>query len=168
MEHSFYEKIIISMISDELDNSGLFKALNYDPERISNYNKHLLSVLEQKAQMHCSNVKINSLKEINVESHDRQHEIDENIQNESSKKFLRHYYNIEECPSFLFSGSLLEDSDYKLLLQIYSEYYDFCLDRSADNIVEQLKSNMDSYMMKIINLIEEVKDEDKIKFLLRR
>lgn len=168
MSNSTFNNIIVSLLSDKLNYEELCGILDFDKEKIINYNEYILEILDQKFSQQFFTIKINKLKEIEVEKQDFniiQDQVD--LNNENKSEFLKYFYEKEMCPSFLYTGSLLNENDYSYLLEIYSKYYGFTFDKSQEDIIKLLKTTFDKYIFKIIDIANEIQDEDKIKILLR-
>jgi len=170
MSDSKYKEIILAALTNSISEEKILELLGNDEYKIKEYNGLILEILRFQDTSEPKSIKLAAYAgDEAVEC--LQNEPDaENIVDSGEKskinEFLKKFYEIENCPSFLYHKSVLEKCDYRLLLEIYSEFFGLTYEGENEACVEYLDRSFKSYAQNVIQHCRDISDEESLKILL--
>ncbi|KAM0680527.1 hypothetical protein GINT2_001215 [Glugoides intestinalis] len=138
--------LLKNVMKNETDINYINSQLTENHISKKEYNAELLSVL---SSTFTGNLEaIEELPETTVMQ--KGHDIEPNEEDfQCLKNILENYYEINNCPSFLYNRGMLDVKDYSFALQIYSEIFGVQFNNDQ-MLVEYLKDTFEKYTEELI------------------
>lgn len=168
MDDSKYKDIVIAAMRNNLGIDKVWELLDGNEDKIKGYNDFILRTLGYQDITLPNSLKLPAFVKDESQSINNSESAIDNGTADDHKRirdFLEKFYQIENCPSFLYHQAMLENGDYNLLMKIYSDFFDLEYDED-DTSIENLKASIKNYTKQIFKKCKTVKDEASFKAIL--
>lgn len=167
MSESAYHDAIMAVLSDKIDHKKILEQLCNDSNRISAYNRHVLEILRQRDPPVPFSCRLEPVSESTARLY-REESYIEDVKRDIqlAKEFLGEFYQIENCPSFLYHEAMLEKEDLDFLLEIYSHAYGLKHNLSED-CGKYMQKSLVEYAKAIVRICKDSKSEQSFRDALQ-
>lgn len=136
MDKAAYYAIIMAALSDRADHRKITEHLHSDASR-DGYNTCVLEILQQRDQPRTSSLSLETVPRSDMLCLDKPYVGDMSSDAQIARDFLHEFYQVKNCPSFLYHDAVLEKEDFDFLLELYSHVYGIRYSRDCGKYMQE-------------------------------